>query len=280
MKKCIVAALTALVLAPAQGTWLNDPGNNYEWRAGVELGALQVIEHTIQFGKEARGTRFDYVRDGGQNILTRFERLSAEIHLKPRHTFIALIQPLTVVTDVVLEEDLIVDSTVFAAGTPMDLRYGFDFYRFSWLYDFWSAPDRELAIGLSLQLRNASIAFASRDGEQFRVYRNLGPVPILKFRGRAPLSGGTWAAAEVDGFYAQGKGVTGSTNVESSFKGAILDASLRYGMTLTESVDGYVNLRYLGGGASGQQEDPENPGDGYTDNWLGTVALTLGVYIK
>lgn len=272
-----VPVLLCLMLAATAG-WLNDPDNNHEWRASAELGALSVIAHTIQFGRE--GTRFDYVRDGGQNILARFERLSAEIHLKPRHTFIALIQPLTVATDVTLQDTLQVDETVFLPDTPMDLRYGFDFYRFSWLYDFWPAADRELAVGLSLQMRNASIAFGSRDGEQLRVYRDLGPVPILKFRGRVPLSGGAWAGAEIDGFYAQGKGVTGSTNVESSFRGAILDASLRYGMRLNQLVDGFLNLRYLGGGASGQQDDPENPGDGYTDNWLGTVALTLGCYFK
>jgi len=272
------AALAVLVPAILAAGWLNDPDNNHEWRASGELGAVGVIEHTIQFGKEA--TKFDYVKYGGQEVLARFLRFSGEIHLKPRHTFIGLVQPLTIVTDAVLEKDLIVDSTVFAAGTPMDFRYGFDFYRVSYLYDFWPDADRELAVGLSLQLRNASIAFASRDGEQFRVYRDLGPVPILKFRGRVPLTDRTWAAAEVDGFYAQGKGVTGSTNVGSSFKGAILDASLRYGMSLNESVDGFLNVRYLGGGASGQQVVPDNPGDGYTDNWLGTVALTMGLYFK
>ena len=62
--------------------------------------------------------------------------------------------------------------------------------------------------------------------------------------------------------------------------GAILDASLRYGLTLNESVDAFVNARYIGGGASGQQANPESRGDGYTDNWLGTFALTVGMYIK
>ncbi|MBM3314444.1 hypothetical protein FJY71_01185 [candidate division WOR-3 bacterium] len=276
MKRYLLMASVLPLLAGA--AWLNSPDNSHEWLASAEFGALSIIEHTIQFGRE--GTRFDYVRDGGQNILSTFRRLSAEIHLKPRHTFVALIQPLTVETDVVLGSDLVVDDTRFVAGTPMALRYGFDFYRASWLYDFWRSPDRELAFGLSMQLRNASIAYASQDGSRFRVYRDLGPVPILKFRGRLPLGRAAWAGAEVDGFYAQGRVVTGSSNVESAFRGAILDASLRYGMRLNHALDGFVNLRYLGGGASGGQEDPENPGDGYVDNWLGTVALTLGCYLK
>lgn len=274
------SSVCAAVLLPllAGAAWLNDPNQNFEWRGVAELGTLSVIEHTIQFGEQ--GTKFDYVRDGGQNILSLFQRLSAEIHLKPRHTFIALIQPLTVNTDVTLQRNLQVDSTLFAAGTPMNLRYGFDFYRLSWLYDLWPRASRELSLGLSLQLRNASIAFGSQDGEQFRVYRDLGPVPALKLRTRFPLGRATWFGAEVDGLYAQGRFVTGSTNVESSFKGAILDASVRYGMSLNDALDGFVNLRYLGGGASGGQISPENPGDGYTDNWLGTVALTLGCCLK
>ena len=56
--------------------------------------------------------------------------------------------------------------------------------------------------------------------------------------------------------YAQGKVVTGSTNVESSFRGAILDASLRYGLSLNQSVDAFINARYIGGRANGQQANP------------------------
>lgn len=264
--------------ARAGASWLNSPSGSYEWRASAELGALQVREHTIQFGQN--GTKLDYVSDGGQNILFPFRRLSAELHLKPRHTVVFLIQPLDVRTEATLEDPLVVDSDTFPAGTGMNLRYGFDFYRFSWQYDFCPKPERELAVGLSLQLRNASISFASQDGEQLRVYQDLGPVPVVRLRARLPLTDQTWFGAEVDGFYAQGKVTTGSTNVESGFKGAILDASLRYGMSLNESIDGFFNLRYLGGGASGQQENPENPGDGYTDNWLGTVSISLGCYLK
>jgi len=273
--------MLAVLLAPmaTQASWLNNPDNSFEVSATAEMGLVGVRAHTIQFGKD--GTKFDYVEAGNQNILFPFRRMSAELHLKPRHTIVLLYQPLDVRTETYLENPLVLDTDTFPAGTAMDLRYGFDFYRASYQYDFWPEPDRELAVGLSLQVRDASISFVPKDGSNARVYNDLGPVPILRLRGRLPVTSNTWVGTEIDGFYAQGKFVTGSTNVESSFKGAILDASLRYGLSLNESVDGFINARYVGGGASCQQIDPENLGtSGYTDNWLGAFSLSVGMYIK
>jgi hypothetical protein len=274
----VLVLILAAVATPTAASWLNSPNNSFEVKVATEMGFIGVLKHTIQFGKE--GTKFDYVADGGQNVLFPFRRMSAELHLKPRHTIVLLYQPLDVRTETYLEKPLVLDTDTFPAGTAMNLRYGFDFYRVSYQYDFWPQPDRELAVGLSLQVRDASISFAPKDGSNIRAYNDLGPVPILRFRGRLPITGSTWVGTEIDGFYAQGKVVTGSSNVESSFRGAILDASLRYGLSLNQSVDAFINARYIGGGANGQQANPEYRGDGYTDNWLGTVALSVGMYIK
>ena len=182
MTRLVLPLVLLALAAPLPAGWLNDATSPVEFRAGTEIGFVGVLDHTIQFGRN--GTEFDYVAEGRQNILLPWSRLSAEMHLKPRHTIIFLYQPLDIRTVATLENPLIVDTDTFPAGTPMNLRYGFDFYRLSWLYDFWSAPDRELAAGLSLQLRNASIVFASQDGGQQRVYQDVGPVPILKARFR------------------------------------------------------------------------------------------------
>ena len=61
-----------------------------------------------------------------------------------------------------------------------------------------------MAIGLSLQMRNASIRFASYDGDLFRINQGVGPVPIFKFRTRLPFNNGLWFGSEIDGFYASG----------------------------------------------------------------------------
>lgn len=274
----VLLPLLAAAVSPAAASWLNNPDNSFEVRVATEMGFVGVLKHTIQFGKE--GTKFNYVADGGQDVLFPFSRISAELHLKPRHTIILLYQPLDIRTETYLVKPFVVDTDTFPAGTPMNLRYGFDFYRVSYQYDFWPQPDRELAVGLSLQVRDASISFVPKDGSNARVYDDLGPVPILRFRGRLPITGSSWVGTEIDGFYAQGKVVTGSTNVESSFCGAIIDASLRYGLSLNGSIDAFINARYIGGGASGQQAKPQYRGDGYTDNWLGTVSLTFGLMIR
>ncbi len=252
-----------------------DSENSCVFKGGLEIGFIDVISHTIQFG--SNGTEFDYVAEGGQDILFRFRRLTAELAIGQRHSLILLFQPLEVQTEALLTRDIVVDDLVFPDGTAMALRYGFDFWRLSYLYDFMKERDRELAIGLSLQLRNASISFRSYDGTLFRINQNVGPVPIFKFRTRLPLGERFWFGSEIDGFYASGKYITGS---ENDFVGSILDASIRVGCELSRSSDVFLNVRYLGGGARGTDEDDPGPGDGYTDNWLHTMTVTLGTYIK
>jgi hypothetical protein len=188
----VVTTLLALVVVPAGASWLNNPDNRHEVRLAAEMGTFGVFAHTIQFGKDAYGTQFDYVAEGGQNILFPFRRMSAELHLKPRHTIVLLYQPIDIRTEDRLLNELILDSTVFPAGTAMNFRYGFDFYRASYQYDFWPEPERELAVGVSLQIRDAAISFVSKDGELARAYNDIGPVPIIRFRGRLPIGGSSW----------------------------------------------------------------------------------------
>lgn len=269
-------ALMAILVPPAaKATWLNNPDNPYRFRAGFETGFLGVLSHRIQLG--SNGTVFDYVKDGGQANLLFFNRLTAEMRFGQRHELVFLYQPLDVRTEDLLSQDLVVDSLLFPAETPMEFRYGFDFYRLSYLYDFNKDPRNELAAGISFQIRNATISFASKDGTLYRIGQNIGPVPILKFRMAQHFKNGTWLGVEADGFYADGRYITGSAN---DFMGAIFDVSGRYGFRLNESLDGFINLRYLGGGARGTDETPSDRGDGFTDNWLNTTTLTLGFYMQ
>ena len=273
---CLCAATACPQCSKTEtGSALSSPERVYAFQGGLEIGFIDILSHTIQFGEN--GTEFDYVSEGGQDIFFRFNRLTAELAIGRRHNLILLFQPLDIQTDALLSRDIVVDDLVFPANTPVRLRYGFDFWRLSYLYDFWKQKDRELSIGLSLQIRNASISFRSYDGTLLRINQNVGPVPIFKFRTRLPLKRGLWLGSEIDGFYASGKYITGS---ENDFVGAILDASVRLGFELNDSFDTFLNVRYIGGGARGTEEDDPGLGDGYTDNWLHTLAVTLGTYIK
>jgi len=266
--------LTALLLfgmaLPLAAFASEAPEKPFTLKGHLEMGFLAVASHRIQFSKD--GTYFSYPKFGGQDNLFFINRFSLDWGLSRRSTLVFLYQPLSLVTRALLEKDLKVDGLLFPAGTPTEFTYNFPFYRVSYLYDFDLAPENELAVGLSFQIRNATIEFASLDGELFRSNHDVGPVPILKFRWRHVYGGGFWLGAEADGFYAPVSVINGSDN---EVVGAILDASFRGGVRLDKNVEAFLNVRYLGGGAVGTSE-PDGPGDGYVRNWLHFVTLTAG----
>ena len=276
----LLSLLTSLALATtpdAADSMLNRDGATLRPRFHAELGALAPLSHRIQFGSE--GTMFDYVAEGGQDNLFTFVRASADLDIGPRHTVVLLFQPLDLRSEVTAQRDVTISDTTFPEGTPMELRYGFSFVRASYLYDLAPEPRKELAIGLSLQVRNATIDFASADGTLFTSERDIGPVPILKLRGRAPIGQGAWVGGEVDGFYAPVSYLNGDDN---DVIGAIVDASARVGLVQKGGADVFVNLRYIAGGAQGYSdlEDVDSGGDGYTENWLQFVTLSVGATLR
>jgi hypothetical protein len=284
--KTKMIAITLLLLglalaASAEESWLNRPEAKVRFAFSTELGFLSVVSHTIQFGQS--GTEFDYVADGGQDVYFPFQRISADVSFGQRHKLVLLYQPIDVRTEARFFDPVTVYDVTFTPpgtgeGLPMELRYGFDFYRVSYLFDFWKDPRNELAAGISLQMRDAVIVFAQKDGGQLVSNEDIGPVPILKFRWKSFLGPVWWLGSEIDGFYASGHYITGSTN---DFVGAILDASLRGGFSPRDGLDAFLNVRYLGGGAVGTAEDQAVGGvDGYTKNWLHTVSISLGVTVR
>ncbi|HEX2574108.1 MAG TPA: hypothetical protein VH877_31470 [Polyangia bacterium] len=258
-------------------TWsLNDPTRYWAIRGYLEAGLIAPYSHIIQFGQD--GSRFDYVHEGSQNVAFPTLRVSAELELGKHHNIILLYQPIDVRTEAVLRRDVRVDKIDFANGTPINLRYGFDFYRVSYLYDFYKDPRYELAVGASVQLRDASITFTSIDTQQRVVNTNLGVVPLIKVRGRYTFKNGFWLGLEADGIYAAGRIITGT--VVNGFIGALYDISARAGFRPTGFLDIFFSLRFLGGGARGTERRPTPPSDGYTDNWIHTVAFTVGVGLR
>ena len=207
-----------------------------EWSLGAELGFLVVASHIVQLSSD--GSRFDYRRDGGQDVLFPFFRLSTDLKFKGRHTIVFLYQPLKLTGETVLTEDTVFDGITFSAGTPLNSTYGFPFWRISYLYDFLRRRGDEVALGFSLQIRNATITFTSADGTQRASRRDVGPVPTLKFRGRWGFDSGVWWGTEIDGMYAPVSVINGS---DQEVTGAILDASLRVGYDFTDKISGFFN---------------------------------------
>lgn len=255
---------------------INDPSRIWAIRGYLEAGVIAPYSHIIQFGQD--GSRFDYRSEGSQDVAFPTVRVSAELEIAKHHNIVLLYQPIDIRTEAVLRRDVRIDKVDFAAGTPIDLRYGFDFYRVSYLYDFYKDPRYELAVGASLQLRDATITFTSIDTEQRVVNTNLGAVPLIKVRGRYTFKNGFWLGLEADGIYARGRIITGT--IVNGFIGALYDISARAGFRPTGFLDLFFSLRFLGGGARGTERKPVPPSDGYTDNWIHTVAFTVGVGLR
>ena len=288
MKKLAFLVIAMLVASLGfSQSLLNDGEGPLSVALVAETGFVKVLSHTIQIGEN--GTVFDYVDQGGQEILSPFNRLSAELGIGRRHTVTFLYQPLLLVTQSRFDADVTIDDVTFEAGQVVDLTYSFPFYRLSYLYDFAPVRGLELAAGLSLQLRNASISFASTDPatdvSELTISQNLGPVPILKLRAEYRFQGGRVPGAfvgfEADGFYATSSFFNGAAY---EFSGSIYDASLRAGFSPRSGVDVFINARGLGGGATGTRgRDRENwteSREAYTDNFLNTLSITLGARVR
>lgn len=237
-----------------------------------ELGSLNVLSHTLRLDKG--GTTFDLRRDGRQDTMFLFRRLSAELEIDDHHQIILLYQPIRFETETVLREDLVADDVTFPAMSGVSILYGFDIYRLSYAYDFFTDPEQELSLGFSMQVRNFRQSYVSSDGEQSVSNTNIGAVPIIKLRGRHQLKRvNSWYGGEIDGFYANIPYVNGG---DDPVEGLIVDASLRAGVTVARALRPFVNLRYLGGGGKGTSSDKIGFGDGYSSNWLHTLAFSLG----
>ncbi len=278
MAKRISTLLLSFILissaasAQSSAMELSSTDKNFKLRAVAELGYLAVLSHQIQFSNS--GTYINYITDGGQDVLFPVSRLSIELEIKKKHTITLLYQPLTLESTALLSRDLVIDELVFPAGTGVNYLYNFPFYRISYMKEL--APDNEkfdFALGASLQIRNATISFESTDGTRFRSNRDIGPVPIIKFRTRYTSNKLTYTELEADGFYAPISYLNGSDN---EVIGAILDASLRQGLKVNDEAGLFLNLRYLGGGAVGTSDNDPGPGDGYVRNWLHFMTMTCG----
>jgi hypothetical protein len=286
----LVLALAASV-AFAEDGFLNHNDGVLDVELVAETGFVKVLTHTIQIG-EANPV-FDYVNQGGQELLSPFSRVTAELTVADQHTVVFLYQPLELATQSRFDADVTIDDVTFESGQVVDILYSFPFYRISYLYDFAADPQLELAAGLSLQLRNASIRWESIDvpttggnnAPELVVSQNLGPVPIIKLRGEYRFDGNTIPGAfiglEADGFYASSAFINGAGY---AFEGSIFDVSLRAGFEPTPGLDLFMNVRGLGGGGKGTRGDARETWtesrDGFTDNFLTTLSVTLGARVR
>ena len=278
-------ALPALALLFLTAAVLPLPAASIEISPRAEFGLVGVLSHTYRVGSlEDGNVDFDFVTQGGQDILFPYQRYSVDMAIAGSHRITALYQPLTLTTRSVAARNdsgtVQIDGVDFL-NLPIDITYGFDFWRLSYLYDFVEDPATILGVGLSLQIRNASISFTSVDGSKRVVQQNIGPVPIIKVRAAHWLTPSFGLDFEADGFYASSAFFNGSAR---PFTGWVWDASLSAKTRFQDSSAAYLTVRSIGGGAEGSNAYPgisatkgTNP---QTRNVLATMAITLGLSIE
>jgi hypothetical protein len=259
-------------------SYLNDTDAMVKLSLELETGVLKVFHHTYQVGKT--GTNFDFVNSGGQEILFPFQRFTANADIKDKHRVSLLYQPLTVETRVRTRAPVTVDGQTFAAGSDLNLVYGFPFWRgtYSYLFDLGKV---RLGLGLALQLRNASISFSTPSGAAVSVSQNLGPVPAFHLSALWTPQSAFSLYAEATGLYASSALINGAN---FAFEGSILDASVRPTAHLKNGVELFLNLRFLGGSAQGTSQYDSTQWstsvERYTANYLATGSLTLGASLR
>ncbi len=262
----------------ADDSFLQSADSPAALRFRADLGAVAQLSHQLQI--DEGGSLVNVPRELGQDILYPFLRFQVDLDLgkKRRNTLAFLYQPLDFQSEVAVDRPLRVGDVRFARGQGIKFRYGFPFYRLTWLYDVAAATDREVAFGVGLQIRNANIVYSALDGSAVVASRNIGPVPLLAFRSRVPLDRDLWFGAELQGFYAPISGLNGSTN---EVVGALADGAVKLGLEGPMGTDLFAALRYIGGGAVGTSSNPDAfNGDGFTRNWIHFAALTFGVGLR
>ena len=246
-----------------------------------ETGFLGINSHKYRSGSESDGnTLFDFVKQGGQDILFPYTRFTLDNVLGDKHHITFLYQPLTINTKSIAGRNstgsVQIDGVDFGTD-PINITYGFDFYRVSYSKDFIDGNKTEVSPGISLQIRNANIVFESEDGTKRVVQNNVGLVPILKLKVGHwfnPLFGFEF---DTDGFYASSAIFNGASR---EFEGWIWDSSLSLKTKIDNKSTGFLTLRTIGGGASGKDAydnvSATKATQDETYNSLSTFSLTLG----
>ncbi|AFG38539.1 hypothetical protein [Spirochaeta africana] len=257
--------------------------------ATAELGVLRALHHTIQIGES--GYRFDYVENGGQEILLPYTRYELELRAGDRHEISFLYQPLTLVTRTRVDrsDGIQIDDVRFADDTPLDLRYGFDFYRGTYRYRIISDSTWQVSAGVGLQIRNASIIFdgyQQHDNNELTearvVSQDLGPVPVLSSAIHRNFGNGFYIEGTIDGFYAP---IRYLNLRDVDVIGWLYDAAIRVGFSADERADVYTSVRFLGGGSDGTGRERElwtqsRLEPRYTSNNLNLAVMSFGVRLR
>lgn len=286
MKIRIFLALTVLVVINTLTTFAQETQTDKLSILKVipkfEMGYLGIASHIIRVGPEENGnTTFNFVTQGGQDILFPYTRFSIENVLLDNHHITFLYQPLTINTRSVAGRNntgkVQIDGVDFG-NLPINITYGFDFYRISYSYDFIDGNITEFSPGISLQIRNANIVFESNDGTKRTVQNNVGLVPIIKLKAGHWINPNFGLEFDADGFYASSAIFNGAGR---EFEGWIWDSAFTFKAKVEDKSTALLTIRSIGGGARGKDAydnvSATKNSQKETYNALSTYSVAIGM---
>ncbi|MEN0067402.1 MAG: hypothetical protein AAGA48_35050 [Myxococcota bacterium] len=229
----------------------------------AEIGTVWIAINDLQLGRQ--GTPLDLAEEAGQDRLFPSVRLRLDLAHGPqrRNRFSLSYQPLELNTRSVTTRDWRIRNQTFAAGTPMDIGFGFSFFRATWQRDVLKAEDWTLGLGANLQFRTSSLVFFAADGSRGVSQQEFGPVPSVLVRLRRDTPG-AFFEAELSAL---------PVPLESAFDG-FYELNLRAGLKDERGFEPYLVLRGLGGGFEGGSDGA------FADSGLLAFVLGAGAAIR
>ena len=229
----------------------------------VDYGRLFVNSHDIQFG--GNGTRIDLVEDAGQNRLFEFYRFTAVVK-KEIHTLALIYQPIFLDSVDVVRSTLVVDERNISEGTPIDMSYNFPYTRLSYWY-LLPYSGFELRVGGALQIRNASIALTTTDGQKRVIRGDIGALPLILFKLRYRIAG---IETETEFNF------LGLNQKRRDRGGFFHEFALQAKRPQGEDLKLSLGFRILKGGYAGESSSSKSAPRRYTSNWIHATGFFLG----
>ena len=153
------------------------PGARAEYVVNLQGAVVFTEKNDVRIPGDS-GTKFSLSDDLSADS-SYTGRLEAGYLHKGRDYFGIVVAPLSVDSHGRMDSDISYAGTTFPAGTDLDATFRFDSYRFTWRRKLVSKEKFDLWLGLSGNIRDASITVIG--GGQTAEKKNTGFVPLINF---------------------------------------------------------------------------------------------------
>jgi hypothetical protein len=219
----------------------------------IEVGPVWQSRNEAQIPNDASGTRFSIVDVVGKGPYPA-ARAYITWNLNERHGIRALLAPLSIRGDGVLDSPVDFAGASFDAGVPTEAVYKFNSWRLTYRYQFRRSGRLLLWIGFTAKIRDAKIELG-QEGISARK-TDLGFVPLLHFRAEYQLRERWNIALDLDAL--------------AGGPGRAEDVSLKFHYRINERLDLAAGYRTVEGGADVDEV--------YTFAWLHYATASVRLY--